>query len=139
MAMPGEAREMPGETAEGNPGLVVPLRRRARARVREGEGEALQGSAASAADGVGVRTHEMLANAQLPTFRQAQRRHHECAGHYGHPVPRGLRLAYGYGHMTLIKPLLNYTEWATDSPLRGTIHVLLALVIWLGLLAGGYL
>lgn len=80
-----------------------------------------------------------LMHAQPPTFRQAQLRHHECASHYAHAWSRGPRVAYGYGHMLLIKAPLGYAEWATDSPLRGTIHVLLGLAVWLGLLLGGYL
>jgi hypothetical protein len=80
-----------------------------------------------------------LMHAQPPTFRQAQLRHHECAGHYAHPLARAPRVAYGYGHMLCIKAPLNYVEWATDSPLRGTIHALLGLAVWLGLLLGGYL
>ena len=59
--------------------------------------------------------------------------------HYGHVVPRLLRLAYGDVHLVFVKAPLNYAEWATDSPLRGTVHVLLGLAVWLGLLLGGYL
>lgn len=80
-----------------------------------------------------------LLHAQPPTFRQAHVRHRECAGHYGHPAASRSRAVYGYGHMLAIKAPLNYIEWATDSPLRGTIHVLLGLAVWLGLLLGGYL
>ena len=80
-----------------------------------------------------------LLHAQPPTFHQAHVRHRECAGHYGHPAARTPRLAYGYAHLVFVKAPLNYAEWATDSPLRGAIHVLLGLAVWLGLLLGGYL
>ena len=80
-----------------------------------------------------------LLHAQPPTFHQAHARHRECAGHCGHAVLRLLRLAYGYVHLVFVKAPLNYAEWATDSPLRGTVHVLLGLAVWLGLLLGGYL
>jgi len=80
-----------------------------------------------------------LLHAQPPTFHQAHVRHRECAGHYGHVALRQPRLAYGYVHLVFVKAPLNYAEWATDSPLRGTVHVLLGLTVWLGLLLGGYL
>lgn len=80
-----------------------------------------------------------LADSQPPTFRQARARHHECAGHYTNWLARGQRLVYGYLHMALIKPALNYAEWATESELRAVIHVLLAAAVWLGLLLGGQL
>lgn len=80
-----------------------------------------------------------LLHAQPPTFRQAHDRHWECARHYGHPVLRGSRKAYGATHNVTVKPVLNYLEWATASPLALIIHVLLGLAIWLGLRLGGYL
>jgi hypothetical protein len=79
-----------------------------------------------------------LLHARSPTFREAQRRHHECASHHG-SVVGSARLAYGYLHMVLVKAPLNYAEWATDSPLRLLIHGMLAALAFAGLLLGGYL
>lgn len=80
-----------------------------------------------------------LADSQPMTFRQARAWHHECAGHYTNGFVRAQRLAYGYLHMALVKPALNYIEWATESELRAAIHVLLALAVWFGLLLAGQL
>jgi hypothetical protein len=80
-----------------------------------------------------------LAQSQPPTFEGALRRHHECAGHYDSRLVGGGRLLYGYVHTVTVKPVLNYLEWATDSPLSLTLHALLGVAVWLGLLWGGYL
>jgi hypothetical protein len=80
-----------------------------------------------------------LLHAGPPSFRQAHARHVECASHHQWAVARSGRLLFGYIHLACVKPALNYLEWATDSPLRLTIHVLLGVAVWLTLLLGGYL
>jgi hypothetical protein len=80
-----------------------------------------------------------LAQSQPPTFAGALRRHHECAGHYDSRLAGGGRLLYGYVHTVTVKPVLNYLEWATDSPLSLIIHVLIGVAVWRLLLLGGYL
>jgi len=122
----------PGEAAGGVPSLPSAYAR-ARVTVLAWQAKA-QTACAKAGEHPGTLLH-----AQPPTFHQAHVRHRECAGHYGHPVARMPRLAYGYVHLVFVKAPLNYAEWATDSPLRGTVHVLLGLAVWLGLLLGGYL
>jgi hypothetical protein len=69
-----------------------------------------------------------LLHAQPPTFKQAIVRHHECAGHYRKKPVRVARVGYGYVHTALIK-----------APVRLSIHVLLAVAVWVALALGGYL
>ena len=38
--------------------------------------------------------------------------------------------SWGYGHLLIIKPALNFTEWVTETPLRFLGAVILAVVIW---------
>jgi hypothetical protein len=80
-----------------------------------------------------------LLHAQPPTFHQAILRHHECASHYRRKPVRRARVAYGWGHTALIAAPLFYLHWATDSPLRLTIHAGLAAAVWAALILGGYL
>lgn len=80
-----------------------------------------------------------LLHAQPPTFRQAIARHHECAGHYKRKPLRRARIGFGWAHTVLIKAPVNYLEWATDAPLRLTIHLFLAAAVWAALILGGYL
>ena len=71
-----------------------------------------------------------LVHAQPPTFAQARDRHHECAGHFGSPLLKLLRLAWGYVHLLILKPALNLAEWLTESPARFTVALALSAVIW---------
>jgi len=68
---------------------------------------------------------------QPPTFAQARDRHHECAGHFGSPLLQLARLAWGYLHLLIVKPVLNLTEWITESPARFFIALILGAVIWI--------
>ena len=65
-----------------------------------------------------------------PSFAQARDRHHECAGHFGSPLLKVLRLAWGYVHMLAVKPALNLAEWLTESPARFAVALTLGAVIW---------
>lgn len=71
-----------------------------------------------------------LVHAQPATFAQARDRHHECAGHFGVPLVKGLRLLWGYIHLLVIKPALNLAEWITESPARFFITMAVGTVIW---------
>ena len=72
-----------------------------------------------------------LAHAQPPTFARARELHHERASRYNLWTPlRVTRLVWGYLHLLLVKPVLNGLEWATESPLKATGLVILALIIW---------
>jgi len=68
--------------------------------------------------------------AQPPSFAQARDRHHECAGHFGSPLLKLLRLAWGYVHLLTVKPVLNYAEVATSSPAWFFANVAIGVVIW---------
>jgi hypothetical protein len=68
--------------------------------------------------------------AQLPSFAQARDRHHECANHFSSPLLQLLRLAWGYVHMLLVKPVLNYLEVATSSPAWCFVNVIIGLAVW---------
>lgn len=71
-----------------------------------------------------------LVHAQPPTFAQARDRHHECAGHFGSPLVKALRLLWGYLHLLVLKPALNLAEWITESPARFVITLAVSAVIW---------
>jgi len=68
--------------------------------------------------------------AQPPSFAQARDRHHECAGHFGSPLLKLLRLAWGYVHLLTVKPVLNYAEVATSSPAWFFANVAIGFIIW---------
>jgi hypothetical protein len=70
-------------------------------------------------------------HSQPPTFRQARDRHHECAGHFGTPVLRWLRLMWGYLHLLAVKPVLNLAEWVTESPARFFVAIAILAVLWI--------
>lgn len=80
-----------------------------------------------------------LLHARPLSFRQAYARHAECAAHYANPVAGWGRMLFGWIHLVCVKPALNYLEWATDAPLRLSIHVVLGVAVWAALLLGGYL
>lgn len=68
-----------------------------------------------------------------PTFPGARDWHHKCADYYaGVPVMRWLRLMYGYAHLLLIKSVIDFTEWFTESPARFLGVVAVALTFWFG-------
>lgn len=69
-------------------------------------------------------------HSQPPTFWQAWDRHKECAGHFGPPLLRWLRLAWGCLHLLVILPPLYLLSWITESPLRLFITAALSAVIW---------
>jgi hypothetical protein len=122
--------------------LAEPLRREARTCATS---LAPASSVASDAVTQGVRTGRLivarsaaaldrdgsLIDAQPKTFRQARAWHHECAGHYEALAMRWPRLLWGYAHLLVIKPALNFLEWVTESPARLLVAVLLGAVIWI--------
>ena len=73
---------------------------------------------------------DSLIDAQPMTFREAREHHHRCGSHYGVPLIKGMRLAWGYFHLLLIKPVLNLAEWVTESPARLFVAVIIGTVIW---------
>jgi hypothetical protein len=73
-----------------------------------------------------------LAHAHPHSLARARERHHEAAArHTMVPALRVLRLTWGYFHLLLIKPALNFAEWATETPLRFSGLLALGLVIWI--------
>ena len=73
-----------------------------------------------------------LVHAQPSTLAEARVRHHEAAGRHNiWPALRIGRLVYGYLHLLLIKPALNFLEWVTETPLRLAAAVILGAVIWI--------
>jgi len=119
----------PGEVLRVVPSLPAGKPSRVRARIGK----------AQAARATLLEKQGTLLHSQPPTFIQAHTRHQESAAHFRNRGLAGQRMAYGWFHLTVIKPSLNYAEWATESELRLIIHVLLGLAVWLGLLLGGYL
>ena len=78
-----------------------------------------------------VNGKDSLIHSQPPTFHEAWRRHHECAGHYEAALLKYPRLVWGYFHLLVIKPLLNLLEWVTESPARLVITaIVLFLIVW---------
>lgn len=72
-----------------------------------------------------------LMHAHPPTFARARELHHERAGRHNlWPPLRITRLVWGYFHLIVIKPALNFAEWVTETPLRLCGAVILALVVW---------
>lgn len=76
---------------------------------------------------------ESLVHHHPPTFARARERHHEAARrHTTVPLLAGLRLSWGYFHLLVIKPVLNFLEWVTETPLRLSAVVILCVIIWIG-------
>lgn len=71
-----------------------------------------------------------LLHSQPPTFWQAWDRHRECAGHFGAPLLRWLRLMWACFHLLAILPPLYLLAWVTESPLRLFIATALVTAIW---------
>jgi hypothetical protein len=70
-------------------------------------------------------------HAQPPTFARARVLHHERATRHNLWTSlRVTRLAYGYAHLILIKPALNFAEWVTETPLRLAGALVLSLIVW---------
>lgn len=74
---------------------------------------------------------ESLVHHHPPTFTRARERHHEAAGRHSVPLLTGARLGWGYVHLLLVKPVLNFLEWVTETPLRFLAAVILFTVIWI--------
>jgi hypothetical protein len=73
-----------------------------------------------------------LVHAQPPTFARAREQHHEAARRRAAvPLLAGARLAWGYFHLILIKPVLNFLEWVTETPLRFFAAVILCVIVWI--------
>jgi hypothetical protein len=71
-----------------------------------------------------------LIHAQPPTFVEARVRHHERARSHRWAVARTLHFVYGYLHMVLIKPALNFLEWVTETPSRLAAAVAIIVIIY---------
>lgn len=74
---------------------------------------------------------DSLVDAQPMTFREAREHHHRCGSHYGVPLIKAMRLAWGYFHLLVIKPVLNLAEWVTESPARLFVAAAIGAVIWI--------
>ena len=72
-----------------------------------------------------------LVDAQPMTFREAREHHHRCGSCYSVPLIKVMRLAWGYFHLLVIKPVLNLAEWVTESPARFFVAVIISTVIWI--------
>lgn len=106
-----------------SPAALEPVTERARAA---GASLALAaGRAAEYLDRPGSLVHT-----QPPTFARARELHHEAAARHAAPLLRGLRLVWGYGHLILIKPLLNLLEWVTETPARFLAAVVLGVIVY---------
>ena len=73
---------------------------------------------------------DSLIHSQPPTFHEAWAHHHECARHYEAALLKYPRLAWGYFHLLVIKPLLNGLEWVTESPARFIVTAAILTIIW---------
>jgi hypothetical protein len=82
------------------------------------------GSAVAALDRQGS-----LIDARPLSFREARAHHHRCAAHY-EPLIAIPRLAWGYFHLLVVKPALNFLEWVTESPARFFVAVVVGVIIW---------
>lgn len=74
---------------------------------------------------------ESLVHHHPPTFARARERHHEAAGRHSVRPLAHLRLVWGYAHLLLIKPALNFLEWVTETPLRLSAAVILCVIVWI--------
>lgn len=75
---------------------------------------------------------ESLVHHHPPTFARARERHHEAAGRHSVPLFTALRLTWGYFHLLLVKPVLNFLEWVTETPLRFSAVIIFCVIIWIG-------
>jgi len=71
-----------------------------------------------------------LVHARPPSLARAREFHQGAAARHGAPALRAARLLYGYLHLLLVKPSLNFLEWATETPLRLAVAVIIGLVVW---------
>ena len=76
-----------------------------------------------------------LVHDRLPTFAEAWARQCECARHYKTamwcPWLRYPRYVWGFIHVCVIKPVLNFLEWLSESPLRLVITaIVLFAIVW---------
>jgi hypothetical protein len=74
---------------------------------------------------------ESLVHHHPPTFARARERHHEAAGRHSVPLFAGARITWGYLHLVLVKPVLNFLEWVTETPLRFCAAVILCVIVWI--------
>lgn len=131
---------------EGSPAGETALEVTAESRAHAREGTSRAAKTASAA--VALREQAGLAvlrwldwpgsliYSQPPTFAQAHARHKQCAGHYSAALLRWPRLAWGWVHLLVLKPVLNALEWVTSSPATSAVAIALGVVIWLYGLGG---
>lgn len=71
-----------------------------------------------------------LPHSQPPTFVQAYVRHRESADHFRTPALRWLRMAYGWFHLLVIKPVTGGLDHYTESPLAALIVAAIGVAIW---------
>jgi hypothetical protein len=75
---------------------------------------------------------ESLVHHHPPTFARARELHHEAAGRHSVRPFAHMRLVWGYAHLLLIKPVLNFLEWVTETPLRFSAVIILCVIVWIG-------
>jgi hypothetical protein len=71
-----------------------------------------------------------LVHAQPPTLARAREQHHEAAARHEVRFFGHLRLLWGYGHLLVVKTVLNGLEWVTETPVRFFAAVILGLIVW---------
>jgi len=133
-----------GEVREGSPAAAAPpevnaqARAHARAMIAEPSSIALQAVTESthavwrtAAKVITLLDRPVsLIDAHPLSFRQARAHHHRCADAIGPVYIAVPRLVWGYFHLLVIKPALNFLEWVTESPARLAVAVAVAFAVW---------
>lgn len=75
-----------------------------------------------------------LVHDRLPTFAEAWARQCECARHYKtamwFPWLQYPRYVWGFIHVCVVKPVLNFLEWLSESPLRFCITAVTVFAIY---------
>ena len=75
-----------------------------------------------------LTTGGSLLHAKPPSLAECREHHRYAAGHFAGPLPRGLRTAYGYWHLS-VKAVLHIIEWVLESPPRLVVAVIILGVV----------
>ena len=75
-----------------------------------------------------ITTGGSLLHAKPPSLAECREHHRYAAGHFTGTLPRALRTAYGYWHLS-VKAVLHIIEWVLESPPRLVVAVIILGVI----------
>ena len=78
-----------------------------------------------------IQAGESVLHTPPATMAAARERHHAAAGHFPGWLPRAVRLAYGYIHLS-VKAALHLIDWVLESPPRLIVTLAAIAALWYG-------